>query len=180
MKHNKLKWLILSQSSVFFASSLIFPFYILFIKNIGSSYTQFGLSYGLFGLSGALIHPLLGRLSARVDNRYFLMANSWGMAVLLLYFPHISDVSQVYIVQVLLGLFGAMQKHGEKILIADYTDSGERGRKIGSYHFWTAVFSAAAIILGGFLADFFTVYIIFYASSIVFFVSGLMLYQNRE
>ncbi|MEC2424004.1 MFS transporter, partial [Bacillus velezensis] len=43
MKHNHLKWLILSQSSVFFAGSLIFPFYILFIKNIGSSYTQFGL-----------------------------------------------------------------------------------------------------------------------------------------
>lgn len=57
MKHNHLKWLILSQSSVFFAGDLIFPFYILFIKNIGSSYTQFGLSYGLFGLSGALIHP---------------------------------------------------------------------------------------------------------------------------
>lgn len=68
MKHNHLKWLILSQSSVFFAGSLIFPFYILFIKNIGSSYTQFGLSYGLFGLSGALIHPLLGRLSARLDS----------------------------------------------------------------------------------------------------------------
>ncbi len=61
-----------------FAGDLIFPFYILFIKNIGSSYTQFGLSYGLFGLSGALIHPPLGRLSARLDSRWFLMANSWG------------------------------------------------------------------------------------------------------
>ncbi|CAM3986836.1 hypothetical protein BASU183_11020 [Bacillus subtilis] len=39
MGKNKLKWLTLSQSSVFFASSLIFPFYILFVKNIGSSYT---------------------------------------------------------------------------------------------------------------------------------------------
>lgn len=129
MKHNHLKWLILSQSSVFFAGSLIFPFYILFIKNIGSSYTQFGLSYGLFGLSGALIHPLLGRLSARLDSRWFLMANSWGMAVLLLTLPHITGVHQVYVVQVLLGLFGAMQKHGEKIMIADYTDGGERGKK---------------------------------------------------
>ncbi|MBT2712295.1 hypothetical protein J7E23_05560 [Pseudomonas sp. ISL-88] len=114
MKRDNLKWLILSQSSVFFASSLIFPFYILFIKNIGSSYTQFGLSYGLFGLSGALIHPLLGRLSAKVESRYFLMSNSWGMAVLLLTFPHITDVYQVYIVQVLLGLFGAMQKTRRK------------------------------------------------------------------
>lgn len=78
MGKNKLKWLTLSQSSVFFASSLIFPFYILFVKNIGSSYTQFGFSYGLFGLSGALIYPLLGRLSERLDSRYFLLANSLG------------------------------------------------------------------------------------------------------
>ena len=128
MGKNKLKWLTLSQSSVFFASSLIFPFYILFVKNIGSSYTQFGFSYGLFGLSGALIYPLLGRLSERFDSRYFLLLNSWGMAVLLLYVPHIGSVVQVYIVQVLLGLFGAMQKHGEKVLIANFTDSGERGK----------------------------------------------------
>ncbi|MEC2424036.1 MFS transporter, partial [Bacillus velezensis] len=46
------------------------------------------------------------------------------------------------------------------------------------YHFWTAVFSAAAIILGGFLADFFTVYIIFYASSVLFFISGLMMLKK--
>ncbi len=126
----QLKWLTLSQSSVFFASSLIFPFYILFVKNIGSSYTQFGFSYGLFGLSGALIYPLLGRLSERIDSRYYLLANSWGMAVLLLYVPHVNGVLQVYIVQVLLGLFGAMQKHGEKVLIADFTDTGERGKRL--------------------------------------------------
>ncbi|MGF7533747.1 MFS transporter [Bacillus mexicanus] len=178
MGKNKLKWLTLSQSSVFFASSLIFPFYILFVKNIGSSYTQFGFSYGLFGLSGALIYPLLGRLSERFDSRYFLLANSWGMAVLLLYVPQIGSVVQVYIVQVLLGLFGAMQKHGEKVLIANFTDGGERGKKIGNYHFWTAVFSAVAIMLGGFLADFFTVQMIFYTSSILYFLSGLMMMKT--
>ncbi|AEP86074.1 multidrug resistance protein B [Bacillus spizizenii TU-B-10] len=122
--------------------------------------------------------PLLGRLSERFDSRYFLLANSWGMAVLLLYVPHIGSVVQVYIVQVLLGLFGAMQKHGEKVLIANFTDSGERGKKIGNYHFWTAVFSAAAIMLGGFLADFFTVQMIFYASSILYFLSGLMMMKT--
>lgn len=154
MGKNKLKWLTLSQSSVFFASSLIFPFYILFVKNIGSSYTQFGFSYGLFGLSGALIYPLLGRLSERFDSRYFLLANSWGMAVLLLYVPHIGSVVQVYIVQVLLGLFGAMQKHGEKVLVADFTDSGERGKKIGNYHFWTAVFQQQPLCSAAFSLTF--------------------------
>lgn len=92
MGKNKLKWLTLSQSSVFFASSLIFPFYILFVKNIGSSYTQFGFSYGLFGLSGALIYPLLGRLSERFDSRYFLLLNSWGW-LFCFYMSRISEAS---------------------------------------------------------------------------------------
>jgi MFS family permease len=177
MDLQKLKWLIISQSSVFFASSLIFPFYILFIKNVGSSYTQFGIAYGLFGLSAALMHPIIGRLSTKFDNHYFLILNSWGMAAVLLYFPHIESVFQVYIVQILMGVFGALQKHGEKILIADFTDGLERGVKIGNYHFWTSTFSACAIIFGGILADFFTIHVIFYMSSIIYFVSGLFIYR---
>ncbi|ALC83643.1 MULTISPECIES: MFS transporter [Bacillus] len=174
MKHNGLKWLVLSQSGIFFASSLIFPFYILFLKNVGSSYTQFGFSYGLFGMSAALIHPVLGKLSNRVDSRYFLSGHAWGMAILLLFYPHIESIGQVYTIQILLGLFGSMQKHGEKILLADVTDGAPRGTKIGNYHFWTSIFSAAAIILGGFLADYFTIHFIFYASSVLFFVSGCL------
>jgi MFS family permease len=144
MKHNGLKWLVLSQSGGFFASSLVFPFYILFLKNVGSSFTQFGFSYGLFGISAALIHPLLGKLSNQIDNRYFLIGHAWGMATLLLFYPHIESIIQVYAIQIFLGLFGSMQKHGEKILLADVTDGGSRGATIGSYHFWTSVFSAAA------------------------------------
>ncbi|MDQ0339673.1 MFS family permease [Caldalkalibacillus uzonensis] len=175
METIKLKWLIITQSSVFFASSLIFPFYILFIKNVGTSYAQFGLAYGIFGLSAALIHPVIGRLSRRVNHYYLLIINAWGIAAVLLFFPHINSVFQVYFIQVILGLFGALQKHGEKILLAELTDGLERGMKIGHYHFWTSIFSAFAIILGGFLSDYFTVYIIFYISSIIFFISGLLL-----
>jgi MFS family permease len=175
MVSQKLKWLIISQSNVFFASSLIFPFYILFIKNVGSSFTQFGLSYGIFGLSSAFVHPIIGRLSKRIDTRYFLIINSWGMAIVLLYFPHITSVYQVYVVQIILGVFGALQKHGEKLLIAVLTDGVDRGVKIGNYHFWTSIFSALAIIFSGYLADYFTIHIIFYISSFIYFVSGILL-----
>jgi MFS family permease len=180
MVAHRLKWLIISQSTVFFASSLIFPFYILFIKNVGTSFTSFGLSYGLFALSSALLHPLLGRLSIRIDNIAFLIANSWGMSVILLFFPHVTTIVQVYVIQVIMGLFGAMQKHGEKTLIANFTDGVERGPKVGNYHFWTSIFSAIAIILGGVLVDYFTINLIFYVSSIIYFMSGLFLLKKLD
>ncbi|MGP4081223.1 MFS transporter [Pseudalkalibacillus sp. R45] len=180
MNKAKLKGLVISQSSVFFASSLIFPFYILFIKNVGSSFAQFGLSYGLFGLSSALLHPVIGKLSSRIDHRLFLLVNAWGMATVLLFFPHVSSIGQVYVIQLFLGMFGALQKHGEKIMIAELTDGSERGVKIGNYHFWTSIFSAFAIIAGGYLADYLTINIIFYMSSVLYFVSGLVVLNIRN
>ncbi|WP_261129878.1 MFS transporter [Bacillus sp. Marseille-Q3570] len=180
MNEEKLKGLVISQSSVFFASSLIFPFYILFIKNVGSSFAQFGLSYGLFGLSSALLHPVIGKLSSRIDHRLFLLVNAWGMATVLLFFPHVSSIGQVYVIQLFLGMCGALQKHGEKIMIAEFTDGTERGVKIGNYHFWTSIFSAFAIIAGGYLADYLTINIIFYMSSVLYFGSGMVVISIKK
>jgi MFS family permease len=132
----------------------------------------------LFALSAAVVHPLLGRLSSKGDNRFFLTVNSWGMACGLLFFPLIDSVYQVYLIQIIFGVFGAMQKHGEKMLVADYTDGADRGAKVGSYHFWTSVFAAVAIVIGGILADYFTIHLIFYLASFVFFVSGLFLLRT--
>ncbi|MGE6630955.1 MFS transporter [Bacillus sp. NPDC077027] len=174
MNTSKLNWFVYSQSMLFFASSLIFPFYILFIKNVGSNYSEFGLAYGLFGLSGAFIHIILGKLPEKTDRRSFLMIHSIGMAFLLLLFPHITQVEQVYVIQLVLGILGGFQKHGEKLLITDLTNEKMRGKEVGRYHFWTALFSSIAIMLGGFFADFFTVHLIFYASSFLYLCSGLI------
>lgn len=184
MKSERLKLFMMSQSITFFASSLIFPFYVLFLKNVGSSFAAFGFSYGLFGLSSALIYPLLGKLSMHIENRFYMLIHCFGMAVVLLTFPHINEISQVFIIQVILGLLGAFQKHGEKMLLVAYTDEDNRGQKLGNYHFWTALFSSLAVMSAGILADFFSIDAIFYGSSILYFVSGVLLlnrtYQSNE
>ncbi|KAA0550398.1 MFS transporter [Bacillus sp. BGMRC 2118] len=175
----RLKIFMMSQSITFFASSLIFPFYILFLKNVGSSFTAFGFSYGLFGLSSALLYPLLGKISMLIENRVFMYVHCFGMALVLLSFPHITEVSEVYVVQVILGILGAFQKHGEKMILVDYTNEGNRGQKLGNYHFWTALCSSFAVMSAGLLADFFTIHAIFYGSSILYFVSGLLLLNKK-
>ncbi|HYK74272.1 MAG TPA: MFS transporter, partial [Pseudoneobacillus sp.] len=50
-----------SQSLIVSASSVVFPFYLLFIRNIGESFSQFGCAYGLFTLISAFSYPLIGR-----------------------------------------------------------------------------------------------------------------------
>ena len=50
-----------SQSIIMMAGSMVFPFYILLLRNVGNSFSQFGWAYGLFALTSALVYPLVER-----------------------------------------------------------------------------------------------------------------------
>ncbi len=57
------------QSIVLMSSSIIFPFYLLLIRELGDSYAQFGLAYGLFTLTSAFAYLAIGRFSDRFGDR---------------------------------------------------------------------------------------------------------------
>lgn len=175
-----LRWLVVSQSIVLMGSSLVFPFYLVFIKEVGAGFAQFGLAYGLFTLSSAVVHRWIGTGSDRWGRKPFLIISAWGMATVLLLFPIVTTVYQVYALQVVMGILGAFQKTGEKAILADLTDGGKRGRLIGDYHFWSSIFAGGAIILGGYLIDFFTLDIIFYIGSIVMLIGGFLIFRVEE
>jgi MFS family permease len=179
-KRSALKWIMLSQSAMTFGSGIVFPFYLLFVKEIGGDFTQYGIAYGLFALCSAYLNWWFGRSSDRYGRKTFLLISAWGTSVLFLVFPIVTDIWQVYVLQVLMGAFGAMQRTCEKALLADMTDEGNRGEQIGRYHVGVSVFSGLAVIAGGFLIDMFTLDVMFYIGSIILFVSGLMLARVRD
>ena len=171
-----MRWLLLSQNIFLFGAGLVFPFYVIFIRGAGANFTEFGIAYALFSLSGACIHHVIGRLSDRKGPKVFLLLSSWGTAVTMLFFPIVTSIQQVYILQVILGLFGAMQKTSEKTLVGDFTDGDLRGTKIGRYHAWTSIASGLAVIAAGYIIDLFTIEVIFYIGSLVMFVSGFAVF----
>lgn len=175
-----MKWLLLSQSIALFGSGLVFPFYVIFTKELGANFTEFGLAYALFSVSGAATHWLVGRWSDGFGRKPFLLLNSWGTALLLLLFPMVTAIWQLYLLQVVLGVFGAMHRTSEKALVADLTDGKDRGRVIGAYHGWVAVASALAVVAAGFLIDLLTLSVIFYVASPILFLSGLAAVRIAE
>ena len=175
-----MRWIVFSQSATVLGSSLVFPFYLIFIKEVGGSFFQYGISYGLFTISSAFVHLMIGKWSDRTERKWLLLINSWGMAFLLLFFPLVVHVWQVYILKIFLGVVGAMQKTGEKAILGDFTDETNRGAAIGNYHFWTTVFAGLAVMLGGLMIDLFTLDIIFYVSSLILFISGFFILKIAE
>jgi MFS family permease len=173
-------WILISQSTVIFGTSLVFPYYLIFIKELGANFSEYGMAYGLFTISSAVVHRLIGRSSDNLGRKIFLLLNAWGTAVLFLLFPIATDMWQVYVLQTLLGIFGAMQKTSEKAIVADVTDRSERGKWIGSYHSWMSIFAGLAVMAGGFLIDLLTIDIIFYLGSIILFLSGLLMFRYKR
>lgn len=175
-----MRWLLISQNLVLFGSSMVFPYYIIFIKDVGANFTQFGFSYALFAISSALVHNLAGNLTDRFGKSLFLAISGWGTAIALLFFPAVTAIYQVYILQVVMGGFAAFQKTAEKHLIADITNFEGRGRQIGRYHFWTTLFSGLAVIVAGYAIDLFTLNIIFYVGSAFMFISGFFALKIKD
>lgn len=167
------------QSTIIMASSMIFPFYVLLLKNIGNNYAQFGWAYGLFALSAALFYPVIGKLSDKITDKRLLIIHSWGMALILLFFPLVTAVWQVYFLQIIMGILGATQKNTEKASLARQVVKETAGTEIGRYHTWTSIAAAIAIILTGYLVDFLTIGSIFYIASIIYVVSAIMLMKKQ-
>lgn len=168
------------QSIIVMASSMIFPFYVLLLKNVGNSYAQFGWAYGLFALTSAIAYPIIGKFSDQLGDKVLLLIYSWLMAITLLFFPIVSEVWQVYLLQIIMGILGAVQKNTEKTALARKVVKETAGEEIGKYHIWTSICAALAIILTGYIVDFITIGSIFYLASILYMISGLFLLKKTK
>ncbi|MCG7407302.1 MFS transporter [Paenibacillus sp. ACRRX] len=177
---SRLRWLMLSQSMMTFGAGIVFPFYIIFVKEIGGDFTEFGLAYGLFTLCAALLSIWFGKSSDRYGKVRYLVLSAWGTSVLFLIFPLVTDIVQIYVLQVVMGIFGAMQRTCERALLADMTDSGRSGEQIGRYQASVSLCAGLAVIAGGFLIDLFTLDLMFYFGSILSFVSGILVLRVKE
>lgn len=179
-REQALRWMMLSQSLMTFGAGVVFPFYLIFIKEIGGDFTSYGIAYGLFTLCSAYLNWWFGRSSDRYGRKVFLLASAWGVSFLFLLFPIVTSIWQIYALQVAMGVFGSMQRTCEKALLSDLTDGANRGEQIGRYHVGVSLFSGVAVIAGGVLIDHFTLDLMFYLGSAVLFVSGLLLSRVDE
>ncbi|MFB9328349.1 MFS transporter [Paenibacillus aurantiacus] len=166
-----IKWLIRSQSMVTLAAGMIYPYYLLFLKNLGNSFTKYGLAFAVFTISSAVASQWLARLVDRQGQR-MLVVSSLGMMAVMAAFPWVMSYAVVLLLQLLMGVCGAMQKISERTLLADFTEHGNRGKVMGDYQFWTSVASGLAVVFGGYLIDVLTIDALFYVSSAVYGVSA--------
>src|SRR5699024_10220289 len=148
-------------------------------NNVGNNYAQFGWAYGLFALTATLFYPLIGKIADKLGDKGLFIFYSFGMAMLLLFFPIVTAVWHVYLLQIGMGILGVVQKNTEKTTLVRLVQKETAGKEIGSYHVYTGIGAAVAIIGAGYLVDFLTIATIFYLGSLTYIVSGFYFWRKR-
>jgi MFS family permease len=171
---------IAAQSLIMAAGSIVFPFYLLLIKNVGENYAEFGWAYGLFMLTAAFTYPLIGRMGDRLGDQQLLLLYTWGMALLMILIPLITQVWQVYLIQIAMGILGAVQKNTEKTVLVRDVKKETAGKTIGNYHLKVSLWSAAGVILTGYLIDFLTLATLFYLASILYMIASFVVWRSTN
>lgn len=174
-----LKWLIRSQSIATLAAGMIYPYYLLFLKNLGNSFSKYGLAFAIFTVSSAAASQWI---APRLDKhgQKWLVWSSLGMMAAMVAFPWVMSYGLVLLLQLLMGVCSAMQKMSERLLLADHTESGARGEPIGAYHFWTSAASGFAVIMGGYLIDWLTIDALFYVSAVLYGTSAWVVWRRAR
>lgn len=172
-------WLVRSQSVFTLAAGMVYPYYLLFLKNLGNSYSKYGLAFAVFIICSAAFSQWL---APRLDRwgRQALLVGALGMAASMLAFPFVASYGWVLLLQAVMGCCNAMQRMGERLALADQTERGARGGAIGSYHFWTSAASGFAVLAGGYLIDWLTINALFYTSAVLYAVCGWMVWKASK
>jgi len=179
-KNSSLKLLLLSNSVIYLALGLFGPFYLIFIEKIGGSIENFGFAMGLMIIAGSLTTYLVGKYSDRFGRKIFLIIGGLVSSVIIFSYTLIDSLMQLYILQILNGIFLTTHETAEYIFLTSLVDEKKKGEKMGGYYGLIGFFVGIATMLGGVLVGKFGFEIIFYLCSGLVLVGSLLLLRIKE
>jgi MFS family permease len=180
MKLDNFRLLLLSTSVSTFVGSILGPFYILYVKNLGGTLENFGLAFGLMAIAQSFTYYFIGKYSDKFGRKPFLVFSNVLAAATILAYVFIRSVLQLFTVQVIYGIEGAIWGISEMAFLGDVTKKKSRGSKIGKYKTIIGFLSGIAIIIGGIAAQRLGVESLFYVTSFFTFVSTIPLLYIKE
>jgi len=172
---------LISNIIISLAGGIFGPFYILFIQQKGKSLENFGMALGFLTISQSLVAYLAGKYSDVLGRKPILIAQGYLYAIVILLYLFINQTWQLYFLQVVNGLIEGLGIAVAPSLLADITETKERGKLIGKYKALIGIVSAIAMMASGYLAAFTgitTLFIIMALAQII--ATSLLIFIKEE
>lgn len=179
MKYPNLTLLTFTYFQLWFALSLIGPFYVIFVQNIGDSLTQLGFAWGIMIIAQSLTCVFGGKISDRFGRKPVLILSLIAYSVVLALYPFVKNIMQLYLIQIVYGVVGAMEDTTLTAFLGDLTKKIKRGFQIGKFKATIGIAGALGVMLAGMGIDKYGFELIFYVSSLLVLVSIIPLLKIK-
>ena len=183
MKHIRINnyRLFLAYSSILaLAIGLFMPFYIVFIQGFGKSIENFGFAIGLMALAEAITAYFIGKHSDALGRKIFIIVAGYATGTMLIVYTLITTQTQLYILQIINGIFQATEGTMVNTVLADVTVKQSRGADVGRYRAITGVMGALAMMGGGYVAGALGIKVIFYIGAVLYYIGTTTLIFIKE
>ncbi|MBI2463033.1 MAG: MFS transporter [Candidatus Spechtbacteria bacterium] len=164
-----------ANALVSFALGLLGPFWIIYAQNLVGSIEFLGFAVGIRVFSYSLTTYFVGALSDKFGRVAFIVAGGIISGVIMLLYTMVTSLTELYILQTIFGIAGAMQVTASTALLGDITEKNSRGKDVGKMNAATGIAGALAIIVGGIVAGKLGIEAIFYVIAGFFFISSALI-----
>lgn len=181
MVNRVIRHLVISDFFLNFAFGLLAPIFAVFVLQSieGGSLRVIGLATAFYWISRTLTTVPLSRFMDRTDGErdefYFVIAGTFIMSSLPLFYLLVSLPWHIYLIQLLMGLANSMAVPGWRILFTDHLDNGKTGFEWSLEDIAIGVSVGISAYVGSLLADKFGFQIVFIMLAILGYISTLIL-----
>lgn len=181
-----IKILILSDFLLFAASQLMAPIFAIFItdKIIGAGLTEIGIASALFLISKSIFEMPVGimidKTKSEKDDLYSAILGTILTGIVFILYIYVNQIWQLYTLQILLGIAGAIAYPGWCSIFTKHVDKGKEAFEWSLYDVMLGVGMAGAAALGGLAAELFGFNILFIVIAILTFLAGIMLFFIKD
>ncbi len=174
-------YILLSLSSFLFFSSfnMLIPELPDYLSSFGGADYK-GLIIGLFTVTAGLSRPFSGRLTDRWGRIPVMMIGSLVCVICGLFYPVAQTVFLFLMLRLVHGFSTGFKPTATAAYIADIVPFGRRGEAMGIYGFITSTGMAFGPFLGSWVAERFSLNILFMTSSFLAFLSMIILISMKE
>lgn len=153
------RFLIISDVLIVGAAGMLAPLFALFIEGyiVGGDELVVSVATGIYLISRSLVQipvaAFIDKIKGEKDDYALMIVFSILMALIPLLYLIIKTPLQLYLIQVLLGLFTAITYPSYMAIFTRHVDKNKEGTEWGIYYTLTDLGGAALAFLGGYVAS---------------------------
>ncbi|MBI2656361.1 MFS transporter [Candidatus Woesearchaeota archaeon] len=169
--HKELKFFLGATSFFEFAMGMLGPIYAIYVQNIGGDILTVGTAWSIFMIVSGIGIYIMGQIEDRIKNdRKEIILGYVIMSLGLLGYIFVSNIYQLFVVQVVLGISVVISAPAKDSFYTKYLDKGKYDSEWAAWEGSWYMVTGLAALAGAYLVkvyNFRVLFVIMFALSIV-------------